>query len=98
MAAEALQARLAAAERQRAELDQENARSSEASSGVPNVVLKYKRFVMDLEEALARDTLRARAMLQDIFGEIRLIEAGDELYASLNRPSSGFLLPLEERF
>ena len=41
---------------------------------------------MDLEEDLARDTLRARAMLQDIFGEIRLVEAGEELYAEFESP------------
>ena len=46
---------------------------------------------MDLEEALARDTSRARAMLQDVFGEIRLVEAGEELYAEFESPpSSGF--------
>lgn len=41
---------------------------------------------MFLEEALARDTMRARAMLQDIFGEIRLVEAGEELYAEFESP------------
>ena len=35
--------------------------------------------VMDLEEALVRDTFRARAMLQEIFGEP--VDAGEELYA-----------------
>jgi site-specific DNA recombinase len=83
----ALQARLVAAEQERAELDQEDARGSEASSGVPNVVPQYKRFVMDLEEALARDASRARAMLQDVFGEIRLVEAGEELYVCVQQTS-----------
>jgi site-specific DNA recombinase len=88
----ALQARLVAAERERAELDQEDARRSEAPRGVPNVVPQYKRFVMDLEEALARDTSRARAMLQDVFGEIRLVEAGEELYAEFESPLQRLLL------
>ena len=30
--------------------------------------------------------MRARAMLQEIFGEIRLVEAGAELYAEYETP------------
>ena len=88
----ALQARLVAAEQERAELDQEDARRSEAPRGVPNVVPQYKRVVMDLEEALARNTSRARAMLQDLFGEIRLVEAGEELYAEFESPLQRLLI------
>ena len=36
--------------------------------------------------ALSRDTLRARAMLQEIFGDIRLVEDGNELYAEFETP------------
>jgi hypothetical protein len=88
----ALQARLATAERERAELEQEAARGFEAPNGVPNVVPHYKRYVMGLEEALARNTTRARAMLQDIFGEIRLVEAGEGLYAEFESPLQRLLL------
>jgi site-specific DNA recombinase len=88
----ALRARLVTAEQERAELDQEDARRPKAPSRVPNVVPRYKRFVIDLEEALARDTLRARAMLQDIFGEIRLVDAGEELYAEFESPLRRLLL------
>jgi hypothetical protein len=59
---------------------------------VPNVVPQYKRFVMDLEEALALDTSRARAMLQDVFGEIRLVEAGEEIYAEFEPPLQRLLI------
>ena len=47
---------------------------------------RYKRFVMDLQWALARDSARARAMPQEIFGAIRLVEAGEELYAEFEAP------------
>ena len=43
---------------------------------------------MELEAALARDTSRARVMLQDVFGEIRLVEAG-------RKPAGG--RPVERR-
>jgi hypothetical protein len=77
---------------ERAELEQEAARGFAAPNGVPNVVPHYKRYVMDLEEALARNTTRARAMLQDIFGEIRLVEAGEELYAEFESPLQRLLV------
>ena len=53
---------------------------------------RYKRFVMDLQSALARDTTRARAMLQEIFGAIRLVNTGEELYAEFEAPLERLLL------
>jgi hypothetical protein len=47
---------------------------------------------MDLQGALARDTTRARAMLQEIFGEIRLVETGEELYAEFEAPLERLML------
>jgi hypothetical protein len=47
--------------------------------------------------------MRARALLQDIFGEIRLVDAGEELYAEFeghaNQLAPGTLVTLlcEER-
>jgi hypothetical protein len=61
-----------------------------------NVVLDDKRFVMDLEEALARDASRARAVLRDIFGEIRLVEGGEELYAKFESPLQRLTLSREQ--
>ena len=87
---EALQERLVAAERERAELKQD--RASQSVGEVANVVPYYKRFVMDLQSALARDTTRARAMLQEIFGRIRLVEKDDGLYAEFEAPLERLLL------
>ena len=53
---------------------------------------RYKRFVMDLQGALARDSTRARAMLQEIFGKIRLVETGEDLYAEFEAPLERLLL------
>ncbi len=89
---EALQERLVAAERERAELKQESARASQGTGAMVNVVPYYQRFVMDLQSALARDTTRARAMLQEIFGRIRLVERDDGLYAEFEAPLERLLL------
>jgi site-specific DNA recombinase len=82
----ALQARLVAAERERAEIDQKTATNIGPPKARADVLARYKRFVVDLQGALARDTMRARAMLQQIFGEIRLVEDGAELYAEYETP------------
>ncbi len=89
---DALHQRLVAAERERAELKQESARASQNAGEVADVVPHYKRFVMDLQGALARDTTRARAMLQQVFGAIRLVETGDELYAEFEAPLERLML------
>ena len=34
----------------------------------------------DMRSALERDTPRARALLQDLLGEIRLVPEGEEIY------------------
>jgi len=57
-----------------APLKQESTRASQSAGETANVVPHYKRFVMDLQSALARDTTRARAMLQELFGKIRLVD------------------------
>jgi hypothetical protein len=51
-----------------------------------DIVPRYKRLVMDLQGALARDPMRAREMLQQILGDIRLVETGEELYAEFETP------------
>src|SRR5207253_6793048 len=60
----ALQTRLIAVERERTEIDQETA-ATNADSPKPgaNILARYKRFVVDLQVALTRDTIRARARL-----------------------------------
>jgi DNA invertase Pin-like site-specific DNA recombinase len=88
----ALEERLIAAERERAELTQESARASQNPRGMFHVVPSYKRFVMDLQNALARDPKRARAMLQEIFGGIRLVQRGEEVYAEFEAPLERLLL------
>ena len=61
---EALQKRLAVAERELESLSEEDARASRNTGAVADIVPRYKRLVMDLQGALARDTTRARGMLQ----------------------------------
>ena len=89
---EALQKRLASAERELVGLCEEEAGSTRSPGSLADVVPRYKRLVMDLQGALARDTTRARAMLQEIFGEIRLVETGEELYAEFEAPLERLML------
>ncbi|HEY3232434.1 MAG TPA: recombinase family protein [Roseiflexaceae bacterium] len=70
---DALRERLVAAERERADLNQEGVRVSQDAALVADVIPRYKRFVMDLQGALARDSTRARAMLQE---HLRLDQPG----------------------
>jgi DNA invertase Pin-like site-specific DNA recombinase len=88
----ALEEGLFAAERERSELKQESARASQNPREMLHVVPSYKRFVMDLQNALERDPTRARAMLQEIFGRIRLVERDEGIYAEFEAPLERLLL------
>jgi hypothetical protein len=89
---DALPKRLVVAEGDLERLREEDARASRSTGSVANVVPRYKRLVMDLQGALARDTTRARAILQQIFGDIRLVESGEDLHAEFEAPLERLVL------
>ena len=72
---DALRIRLAAAERELAELDRRPPRASMPS--VDDVVATYREFILNLSGALANDVERARSALEQLFGAIT-IEANAE--------------------
>ena len=85
----AISQRLIAAERERDDL-RKLAASKPIGCRLSDIVPRYKRLVADIPGALAHDVTRSRAMLREIFGEIRLVESGPDSLRSLNRPSSGW--------
>jgi DNA invertase Pin-like site-specific DNA recombinase len=82
----ALSDRLACAERERDELDREAKNEQSADQRTSTIVPRYKRLVADLQGALAQDVARSRAILREIFGEIRLVETGPNLFAEFESP------------
>ena len=81
----AISQRLIAAERERDDL-RKLAASKPIGCRLSDIVPRYKRLVADLPGALAHDVTRSRAMLREIFGEIRLVESGPELFAEFESP------------
>lgn len=88
----ALKERLAEAETERDQLKSAPS-AGNAALGIPrDLMARYKRTVADLRGALSGDTSRARPLLQELLGEIRLQPAGDELYAEFEvRPERIFM-------
>ena len=87
---EALRARLQAAE---AELGALRRPAQVATEAAPTGVLAaYRRLMTDMRSALERDTPRARGLLQDLLGEIRLVPEGDEIYAELEAQADRLLV------
>lgn len=79
---EALRTRLAAAEDERAALLTAKA-AEPAADAVPAALAAYKRLLADLQGALEGDTPKARQLLQDALGEVRLVEDGREAYVEV---------------
>ena len=82
----ALRARLQAAEAERDALGA--AAAQPPPQPLPAVQAAYRRLVADLQGALERDVTRAREMLQDALGPIRLVREGEEVWAEVEtRPA-----------
>jgi hypothetical protein len=90
---EALESRLRAAERERDAF--RAARNVDASSSRPSpetVATAYRRIIMDLKTCLEGDAARARAALQKLLGEIRVVAQGDEVWAEVETRADRLLL------
>ena len=91
----AISQRLTAAERERDDL-RKLAASKPIDCGLSDIVPRYKRLVADLPGALAHDLTRSRAMLREIFGEIRLVESGPDLFAEFQSPLQRLAIAAED--
>ena len=77
----ALKARLGAAEDEIAELKNRPPAARTTPDIAEGIAPRYKRLVNDLEGALKHDTARARGILRDIFGPIRLVQEDQAVFA-----------------
>jgi DNA invertase Pin-like site-specific DNA recombinase len=82
----ALEARLATAEAEQwaltAAIDAAPM-TEDAADEIPDLVAQYRELLADLPEVLHQDTPRARAILRDLLGEVRLVQALDGVYAEV---------------
>ena len=90
---EAVEARLKTVERERDALC--TACAFDAPPNLPSpemIAAAYRRIVMNLKECLEGDMARARAALQKLLGEIRIVAEGDEVYAEVETRAHRLLL------
>jgi site-specific DNA recombinase len=76
---EALRTRLAASEAERASLQAEQPIAQRSAPA--GLMAGYKRLIANLQGALGRDIPRARGILRELLGEIRLEPQSGEIYA-----------------
>lgn len=90
----ALQDRLAKAEQERDRVRQAAQLSAQPNQpdAIQNVLAKYKTLLADLPGAIKRKPDQARAALQQIFGQIRLVKRGGHVYAEMTSPAERILL------
>lgn len=89
---DALRARLAAAEHELKTLQQALAPIETAKPTVDAIMAGYKRMVVDLREALATSAERARPVLHQILGDVRVIAEGDQVFAEFEAPAQRLLV------
>ena len=88
---EAIKGRLRAAESARAAL--QTAQAPEAQGGaIPALLAAYRRMLADLRHSLERDTPKARELLRDLLGEIKLTQGQDGTFAELENDTGRLLL------
>lgn len=88
---DALQARLQAAEQEKAVLLATRLPAIPAGA-IPALVAGYKRMVADLQRALGEDVPRARSLLQSALGAIKLVPEGKDVYAEVETNAGRLLL------
>jgi hypothetical protein len=90
----ALQERLQRAEKEREGLSHAAMKTIDAEALLASAMGNYRRLVLDLEASLERDREKARHLLREIFGEIRLVRENDAIYAEISEQAlSKILIP-----
>lgn len=89
---EALTDRLKAAESQRAQLAAQAAEKPAAPIRIDDLMARYQRELLAIDNALKADPEHSRTALREYFGEIVIEEAGDEAWAVFSADPSRLLL------
>lgn len=89
---EAIRNRLQAAESERGRLQVATPTRKRQEGPIAGIVARYKALLVNLQDALAGTTERARPALQEILGEIRLVPEGSELYAEIETRQEQLLM------
>jgi hypothetical protein len=92
----ALEARLAAAESEQHTLTAAlNAApvTEDAIDDIPDLAAQYRELLTDLPAVLRTDTARARGILRDLLGEVRLVQAPDGVYAEVDDYGEALKIP-----
>jgi hypothetical protein len=92
----ALEARLAAAESEQRTLTATLAAApvtEDTIDEIPNIVAQYRELLADLPDVLRQDTPRARGILRELLGEMRLVQAQDGVYAEVEDYGEALKIP-----
>jgi len=92
----ALEARLANAETEQRDLTATLAAApvtEDAIDDIPDLAAQYRELLSDLPEVLRTDTARARGLLRDLLGEVRLVQAVDGVYAEVSDYGEALKIP-----
>jgi site-specific DNA recombinase len=88
----ALGERLIAAEAERQQLKATPTQSRKTGDLVKDLMPRYKRLLLNFQDALQQDTQVARKLLASYFKGIRLDDRDGEIYADLNENAAGLLM------
>jgi hypothetical protein len=94
----ALEARLAAAESEQRTLTATLAAApvtEDTIDEIPDRVALYRELLADLPEVLRTDTPRARGILRELLGEMRLVQAQDGVYAEVEDYGEALKIPTD---
>lgn len=89
---DALRARLANAEHEQKALRHSLAPVESAKPTVDAIMADYKRMVLELREVLGGHVDRARPVLHQILGDVRILEEGESIYAEFEAPAQRLLV------
>ena len=90
---DAIKVRLTAAEKERVDLQRWN--PTPAALGKANhadIAARVKQTIIDLQTALTNDTQRARKIISDLMGEIRILSEPDGIYAEYDNATEKLMM------
>jgi DNA invertase Pin-like site-specific DNA recombinase len=94
----ALEARLAAAEAEQraltAAIDAAPV-TDDVIDEITDLVVQYRELLADLPNVLRTDTQRARGLLRELLGEVRLVQAPDGVYAEVDDYGEALKIPTD---
>jgi chromosome segregation ATPase len=89
---DALRERLQASEAEQKRLQRELAPVAAAKPTVDDLMGGYRKMLMELSEALKGDTERARPLLRQALGEVKILQEGEAIYAEIAPTEQRLLL------